>query len=125
MLLITSTWSSSPSFRMIPVSDDCPYNEAIFAIGENTLAIIGKDKKQAFQMLPKLSPTGDYEKSKQPRENGSRVCEKREIIEAYYEYYITDHSEIEQFINLFAVNSDSFDWKKFIPAPETQSAKAA
>jgi hypothetical protein len=126
MLLVSGTWDGKETFRLLPVSVECPFNEVIYAAGQNTLAIVGKEKKQAFQMVPKLTAAGDPELAKKPRANGGRISEERKTIDAYYEYYIVNPEEIEEFIGLFAINAGTFDWKKYIqtPAP-TDLAMAA
>ena len=111
MMLITSSWNEKPSFRMIPVETSAPYNEVIFDTELKALAVISKEKKDTFQFLPKLTPEGDLVPLKRPRSNGSKFAEERKLVETYYEYFITESTEIEAFIKHFAINAESFDYK--------------
>lgn len=113
-MLITSSWNEKPSFRMIPVETSCPYNEVIFDTELKALAIISKEKKDTFQFLPKLTQEGDLVPLRKPRTNGSKFAEERKLVETYYEYFITEASEIEAFISRFAANSETFDYKAVI-----------
>lgn len=45
MLLVTSSWGSKKTFKLIPADLSCPYNEAIYDIDSKVLAVIGKEKK--------------------------------------------------------------------------------
>lgn len=130
MLLITSPWQDTPSFRLIPLSQDTPYNEAIYDPKEKVLALVGKSKKDSFKFLPKLDQNGDVEFLKSgSRRNGSPIKEERRMLETWYEYYIREEKEIEAFVNLFAANADTFDWKAFTnytePTQDEPLVKAA
>jgi hypothetical protein len=46
MMLITSAWGSKKTFKLIPISPECPYNEAIFDVDNKVLAVISKQKKE-------------------------------------------------------------------------------
>ena len=48
------------------------------------------------------------------KENGKDYAEERKLLETFYEYYVEDKNEVESFIKMFAVNADSFDFKKYI-----------
>jgi hypothetical protein len=78
------------------------------------LAIIGKSSKESLHMLPKLTDQGDVQFLKiGKRGNGKDYAEERKILDTFYEYYIEDAKEIEEFIKMFAVN-DKFDIKPFV-----------
>jgi hypothetical protein len=79
------------------------------------LAIIGKSSKESLHMLPKLTEQGDVQFLKLgKRGNGKDYAEERKILDTFYEYYIEDAKEIEEFINLFGANTDAFDIKPFV-----------
>lgn len=121
MLLISSTWNGAPTFKMIPASQDCPYNEAIFDPSSRALAIVGKEKKQTLHMLPKLTDTGDVMRIKvQKRENGKDYAETRVSMETFYEYFIEEKNEIIEFVNSFAVNKTAIDFSKIIEDAYTE-----
>tara|TARA_R110000751_G_scaffold43641_2_gene100513 strand:+ start:1796 stop:2287 length:492 start_codon:yes stop_codon:yes gene_type:complete len=111
MMLITSNWGPHLSFKAIPINKDCPYMEAIFDPSSKILAVISKHSKQSYHMLPKLDDNGDTQKLKiGKREGGKDFREERRLIETYAEYYISDKSEIDTFINAFCLNADSYDY---------------
>ena len=45
MMLVQATWNEQQTFRMVPISDGCPYVECIFDPGTNVFVIISKIKK--------------------------------------------------------------------------------
>lgn len=115
MLLITSTWGKNKTFKMIPASVDAPYVECIFDIDSSVLVVIGKEKKESFHMVPKLTDMGDLQALKiGKRPNGKDYAEERKLLNTYYEYYIENKEEIINFINAFALNSDSFDFTQYV-----------
>jgi len=124
MLLISSSWSGAPTFKMIPASQECPYNEVIFDPSSRALAVVGKEKKQTLHMLPKLTDTGDVQRIKvQKRENGKDFAETRVSMETFYEYFIEDKEEILSFISHFALNGEALDYKKIIEDAYTEKPK--
>jgi hypothetical protein len=79
------------------------------------LAVIGKEKKESFHMMPKLSDDGDVLHLKiGKRPNGKDYKEERKTLATFYEYYVENLDEIKDFINMFAVNADSFDYKEYV-----------
>ncbi len=114
MLLITSTWSENKTFKMIPVSSDAPFNEVIFDPEQKVLAVVGKEKKQTFHMLPKLDDAGRLMPLKQKRVDGKDYAEERRLLETYYEYFIEDKQEIIDFVKHFALNAGSYDFNSHI-----------
>lgn len=114
MLLVTSTWGPYKTFKMIPTSMDCPYVECIFDVQTKVLAVIGKDKKEGFHMMPKLTDQGDVQYLKiGKRNNGKEYAEERRTLTTFYEYYVEEVEEIRQFIERFAVNPD-FNYNQYI-----------
>jgi hypothetical protein len=115
MMLVTGSWENRKTFKMIPATLDCPYNEAIFDLDSRVLAVISKEKKESFHMLPKLSDVGELVMIKSgKRSNGKNYAEERKVIETYYEYYVEQPEEIKSFINLTALNADSFDFNQYL-----------
>jgi hypothetical protein len=115
MLLVTSSWGQFKTFKMIPVHKDCPYSECIFDVQTKVLAIIGKDKKESLHMLPKLNDQGDVQYLKiSKRNNGKDYAEERKMLETFYEYYIEDATEIQNFVKMFAVNAEVFNTQSYI-----------
>ena len=128
MLLITSSWGPAKTFKMIPISKDCPYNECIFDVQQKVLAIISKESKESLHMLPKLNEQGDVSRLKiGKKENGKDYAEERKALVTFYEYYMEDRAEIEKFILHFAVNCSDFNYKQYmdLEVPKEGMAPAA
>lgn len=113
MMLISSTWNKGKTFRMIPVNMDCPFNEAIYDPDQGVLAVISKECKEQFQLVPKFTDKGDISYLKANRENGKNYAEERRAIDTWYEYYIETEGDIQAFIEHFGFNSE-FDYKQYI-----------
>lgn len=121
MMLITSTWGKTKTFKLIPSSLDCPYNEVIYDQDTKVLAIIAKEKRQSLHMVPKLDDNGDLKTMKiGKRQNGKDYAESRVILDTYYEYYIEDQEEIKAFVNRLAINTDTFDFLKYMETPQKE-----
>lgn len=120
MMLFTSTWKNSKTFKMVPATGDCPYVECIFDPQLKVLAVIGRNKKDQFHMIPKLDVNGDPEPRKNPRSADKMVKEERRTLETYQEYYLEERSDIEAFVNYFAFNSGTYDFKKFFETEVTE-----
>lgn len=119
MILITSTWQGRPTFKMIPTSLDCPYNEVLFDPDSKILAIVGKEKKQTFHMIPKLDNNGFPVLIKGAKANmGDAYQKERKILDSYYEYFITEEAEIRDFINRAAINITNFNLEPFFMKEE-------
>ena len=108
MMLVQATWQEKQTFRMIPISESCPYVECIFDPGTKVFVIISKIKRTSLQMLPKLDEYG------QPVTGAKGHKEERNKIEVFQEFYIEDKIAVESLIELFAVNAKKFDYKKFM-----------
>ncbi len=115
MRLITSSWGPAKTFKMIPVTKDCPYNEVIFDVTTKVLAIISKESKESLHMLPKLNEQGDVARLKLgKKENGKDYAEERKALVTFYEYYIENTNEAAEFIMNVAENAESFDFQQYI-----------
>ena len=105
MLVYTSNWYGKDSFKMMPITDDCPFLEVIFDPSTTVLAVIGKSMKQKPQMVPKLNGKGQPITVKSA-EGTAGLAEERVIFESYYEYYVDDPEDIINFVKMYAVNFD-------------------
>ena len=115
MMLVTSSWGNEKTFKLLPISPECPYNECIFDVSTKVLAVIGKEKKESFHMLPRLSDEGDVQFMKiGKRNNGKDYKEERKMLQTFYEYYVEHPQEIIDFLNMFAINADSFDYTQYL-----------
>ena len=114
MMLVNSSFRGAHSFNLIPVSKDAPYIEAMFDPSSGILACSGINSKQSFHMVPRLNDEGQPMRRKVPnKQTGKTVKEQRISQETYSEYYIAEKKDIEDFINIFAINADTFDFKQF------------
>lgn len=117
MMLVTGAWGQKKTFKLIPVTPESPYNEAIYDLDSKVLALIGKEKKQSMHMVPKLDDFGDLKPMKIGRRaNGKDYQEERKTLETYYEYYLDTPDEIKEIINLLAINAESFDYNQYLEA---------
>ena len=114
MILVTSSFRGANSFNMVPATTECPYVEAMFDPSTGILAVISKVMKQSYHMIPKIDDNGDVLRVKgAPREGGKTVREERRLVDTFSEFYITDKEEIENFINIFAINAENFDYAQY------------
>ena len=112
MMLVQATWQESQTFRMIPITNDCPYVECIFDPGTKVFVIISRIKKTSLHMLPKLDEYG------QPVAGNKGMKQERHKVDVFQEFYIEDHAAAEELIKAFAINAKKFDYKKFMSASE-------
>ena len=114
MMLVNSSFRGAKSFNLIPVSKDAPYIEAMFDPSSGILACIGVNSKQSFHMVPRLNDEGQPMRLKVPNKTtGKTVKEQRVSQQTYSEYYIGEKNDLDNFINIFAINADTFDYKQF------------
>jgi hypothetical protein len=114
MMIISSVWNEKETFRLIPISNDCPYVECIYDVDMQVLVVISKNKKQSYHMLPKLDESGDVMTLKLSRRaNGKDYKEERKLVDSYQEYYVIKDEEVTAIIEACATNHASFDYKKF------------
>lgn len=109
MFIYSADWYGQKTFRMLPVSEACPFNEVIYDPNTKVLAIVSKDKKDKPQMLPKLNEKGQVIPLKGAvpgNPNSQQYLEERRILETYYEYYIDNVEDMKAFIKIFATNPE-------------------
>lgn len=117
MILVSSNWGPYKTFKMIPITADCPYVEAIFDPSSKILAIISKQAKPSYHFVPKLDDNGDEIQMKiGKRANGKKIKEQRVMMDTYQEYYVNDMDEIKMLIKGFALNADSYDYTSHLEA---------
>jgi hypothetical protein len=101
MLLYSSDWHGIRTFRMMPVKEECPFNEVIYDPETKVLAVISKEFKEKPHMFAKLNNAG-----KPMRGSGDSALEERIFMDTYFEYYIDNINDIKNFVNRFAINSE-------------------
>lgn len=110
-MLVQATWQEKQTFRMIPVTESCPYVECIFDPETKVFVVISKIRKTSLHMLPKLDEYG------QAITGAKGMKQERHKIEVFQEFYIEHASAIEELISAFAINAE-FDYKKFMSSSE-------
>jgi hypothetical protein len=125
MMLVNSSFRNAKSFTLIPVSQDSPYVEAMFDPTSGILAVISKVMKQSYHMVPKLDENGQPMRLKTPnQQTGKTVKEERRLVDTFSEFYLSDRSDIETFIHMFAVNADNFNIEEFfVDLQKTEPSK--
>ena len=119
MILINAPFGMSRSFKMIPVTLDCPYVECIFSTEDKIMVVISKAMKQAYHMLPKLDDNGDAIPVKgKPRHNKKEIKEERRLVDTFSEFYLMTPEEISGFVHSFAINSKEFPFEDFMKEKE-------
>ena len=110
MLIITSNWGPTPSFKLMPVTKNCPYIEGIFNPTGKVLVLIGTEKKDVFHMVERLDENGDPRMRKGKATKEEPHQKQRISLESYSEYYISDYGEIKDFLKNIAVNHNEYDY---------------
>ena len=114
MMLVKSSFGPMKSFKLMPISNDCPFVECLFSPSEKIMVIISKVKKQSYHMVAKLDDNGDEVPVKgKPRANGKKVKEERRMVDTFSEHYIVTEEEIREIVNTFAINPKAFDLDEF------------
>jgi len=115
MMLISATWQGFPAFKLIPVTEDCPYTECLFDPTSKVFVVITKTTKTSLHMLPKLDDNGDPQTLKAaPRANGKTVKESRVSLTTFQEHYIDNMIDAKALIQMFAVNQDTFEYQPIL-----------
>jgi hypothetical protein len=110
MMIVQATWQDKQTFRMIPLTESCPYVECLFDPESKVFVIISKTKKVTLHMLPKLDDYG------QPIAGSKGLKQERHKLEVFQEFYIEDKVAIKDLVHGFAVNADTFDYNSFMEA---------
>lgn len=108
---------------MVPVTKECPYVEALFDPSSGVLAVITKTIKGSYHMVPKLDDNGDPQRLKlAKRENGKTIKEQRSMVDTFSEFYMNNLEEIKNFIKMFAINADKFNYKEFLEPKQEENS---
>jgi len=114
MILVQSSWQESQTFRLVPITNECPYVECILDPATKVFVVISKITKTSLHMIPRLDDNGDAMSVKGQRPNGRTVKEERKTVDTFQEYYVEDKTAMEEIIKLVAINAKTFDYKKFL-----------
>ncbi|GAI27976.1 unnamed protein product [marine sediment metagenome] len=119
MMLVESTWQDGKTFKMMPISNDCPYVECIFDPTSKVFVVISKVTKTSLHMLPKLDEYG------KAITGNKGAKQDRKSIDTFQEYYIEDVKTIKEITDHFAINAKKFDTDKFTKAKTDKPSIAA
>lgn len=130
MMLVTVPYTpTEKSFRMIPVSNDCPYIDVVYWKDKKVLEINTSFKKNEYAMYPKVDDNGDVERRKVPGkdENGQPLIYKNErrMTEVLQKYYIIEQQEIIAFVEAFAVNAKTVNYMELLAGAVVEAPKAS
>jgi len=112
MILVNSTFNNHKTFKLIPISENAPYIEAIYDRESKVMVIISNKTKTALHMLPKLDEAGMPSMIQKGALAGKQKQERKQI-EVFVEYYIEEESDMKNIIDTLASNP-SFKWKEYL-----------
>jgi len=112
MILVNSTFNNQKTFKLIPISENAPYIEAIYDRESKVMVIISNKTKTALHMLPKLDEAGMPSMIQKGALAGKQKQERKQI-EVFVEYYIEEESDMKNIIDTLASNP-SFKWKEYL-----------
>lgn len=125
MMLVTTYWGQDKTFKMMPVTQDAPYMEVIYDTNTDLLVAITTNMKENLQKVPRIDDDGEIIKTKKPKANGKPYREKQVLMKIPQEFYFAEREEAIEFIEKFAVNAETFDYKKFFTDLEAELEKKA
>lgn len=116
MMLYTTATAGEKTFGMLPLHDSCPFNEAIYMPKLEALAVLGKSTRDTFTMIERLDENGEPATVlvKENKEHKKIQKQQRVQVQSPWEYFITEKSEIRDFIRQNAINADSFNFEEYI-----------
>lgn len=123
MMLVVQEHRGMPTFSLIRVDETCPFVECIYVPDQKQLAIISTVQKDTFHMFPKLDDNGDVMQAKARKVQSKNYKEERKAIKTFYEYTLVNENDIVAFIEMFAINADSFPFKN-VMNPEAIKSKS-
>ena len=126
MLLISGMFAigeskAVPSLRMVPCTKDCPYLEAQLDPRTNVLTVILKDTIIDRELVPRRDANGNFIPVPGSKKEDVKWQMKENEAVINHVFYILYPHEIEAFIELMAVNTDKYDYKRFFAAPEPEA----
>lgn len=117
MLIISSERKGFPTFRMIPLTIDCPFGEIVYVPDAKALQILYKHTVEGLHMMPKLDDNGEPMINAKAPKGSNLYKQERKTLSVPQDAYIYNPTEIEEFVQMFAVN-DKFNYKVFMVEPK-------
>jgi hypothetical protein len=107
MLVYVALFEGYPTFKMLPLTSECPFNEIVFDPRTGTLAIVSKDQKDRNMMVEKIGKDGSPIPIKGRLRDGEPATElERRTMAQYYEYYVQNKEDQKAIVNHFALNPE-------------------
>ena len=109
MMIVACTWQKKPSFKLVSLSKDCPYNEMMYDLDDKVLAIISKELKSKPHLIGKVNGKGQALQSYDKNKKGEKVAVplyERVVMDMYYKYYIEGIKDIKALVEHFAINPE-------------------
>lgn len=123
MMLTSLMLDQSPSFQLIPLTKECPYVEVLYIPQDNSLVVLNTQKKVKYHFVPRIDENGDLVASRSKINTERKFKEQREKTEMFHEHYIQNSEEIITFVEAVAINTETFDYKKFLNLEPVKSTK--
>lgn len=114
MMLYTTATNGSKTFGMMPLSNDCPFNEAIYMPTLEALAVLSKSTRDTFTMMDRLDENGNPVAQTGKGADHTKPKAQRIQISSPWEYFIHEREEILAFVKENAINADSYDFAKYM-----------
>jgi len=118
MMLYTTATNGEKSFSLMPIHDDCPFNEAIYMPKLEALAVLSKSTRDTFTMVERLDENGNPSGQSGKGIDASQAKMQRVQVQSPWEYFIHEKSEIRDFVIFNAINSDFFEFQKYLTTLE-------
>jgi hypothetical protein len=120
MMLYTTATNGDKTFSLIPLSDNCPFNEAIYMPKLEALAVLSKSTRDTFTMMERLDENGNPTAQVGKGGDSTKAKMQRVQISSPWEYFIHEKEEIRDFVIANAINSDTFSFQKYLTALELE-----
>jgi hypothetical protein len=105
MMVYVALFEGYPTFKMLPLTSECPFNEIMFDPRTGTLAIVSKDQKARNMMVERIGKDGNPIPIKGKMRDGEQATElERRTMAQYYEYYVQNKEDQKAIVEHFAIN---------------------
>lgn len=109
MIYLSEYEKGKKTFKLIPMSEECPFIHAMFLPDDKILSIFSKEYKERPIMMPKLSDKG-LPVTMNSKE-GLKIAEERRMIDMYYEYALSEKEDIINFLITICIEN-SYEYYK-------------
>jgi hypothetical protein len=118
MMLYTTATNGDKTFSLMPLNENCPFNEAIYMPKLEALAVLSKSTRDTFTMVERLDENGNPSQQAGKGADLTKAKMQRVQVESPWEYFIHEKDEIRDFVIANAINSDTFSFQKYLTALE-------